>query len=235
MEIQSTLILFILVVLCMLTFILIILLCRRIDTRIAATTTTGTHRRTRNTNTIESMISAERESEGNGLHPAIVETFPIISYKSIKILENVKGRHGCAVCLSEFENKDTLRMLPGCCHVFHPNCIGAWLDSHATCPICRSDLSDPAVLANDHCLIGGEKEPVVTEMKELEDDERMLRRASSMVVRWAGRSGRWDAIIKTLSGRWRKEGDSKRIVPVFLESVNGSRDVEMGATSSQEN
>ncbi|KAJ4796557.1 RING/U-box superfamily protein [Rhynchospora pubera] len=231
MEIQSTLILFILVVLCMLTFILIILLCRRIDTRIAASTTT--YRRTTNSNTIGSMISAERENEEQGLHPTIVETFPIIPYISIISLKNVKGRHGCAVCLSEFENKDTLRMLPGCCHVFHPNCIGAWLDSHATCPICRSDLSDPDVLANDHCLIGGEKEPVVTEMKELEEDGRTLRRVSSMAVRCAG-SGRWDALIKTLSGRWRKEGDSKRVVPVFVQSVDGLRDVEMGATSSQE-
>jgi Ring finger domain len=214
MEIQSMLILFILVVLCILTSICAILLCCRIDARVAATTTTGTARSTAGTNTIGSMISAEREKGGQGLHPAVIETFPIMPYKSINRLKNVKGGHGCAVCLSEFKTQDMLRMLPGCCHVFHPDCIGTWLVSNATCPICRSDLSDPAVLVNNHCLIGEEKEPVVTDIRELEDGS-LLRRESSLAARLSGRSSRWDALIKTLSGRWKKEGDSRRISPFF--------------------
>lgn len=209
-------------------------LCCRIDTRVAATTTTRNERSTANTNTIGSMILAEREKDAQGLHPAIIETFPVIPYKSIKRLKNVKGQHGCAVCLSEFENQDTLRMLPGCCHVFHPDCIDAWLVSNATCPICRSDLSDSAVLTNDHCLIGEEMELVVTELRELEEG-RSLRRSLSMAARLSARSSRWDALIKTLSGRWRKEGDSnRRIAPLFVDPVHGSQDVEMGVTTSPE-
>ncbi|XP_028806175.1 RING-H2 finger protein ATL39-like [Neltuma alba] len=46
----------------------------------------------------------------------------------------------CAVCLSEFDQQDTLRLLPKCNHVFHPQCIDAWLASHVTCPVCRSRL-----------------------------------------------------------------------------------------------
>lgn len=228
MEIRSILILFLLVVLCIVTLVTVILLCYRIDSRVAATSTTGTATSNIHTNTIGSMILAEREKDVQGLHPAVVEAFPLIPYKSINRLKNVKARHGCAVCLSEFENQDMLRMLPGCCHVFHPDCIGAWLVSNITCPICRSDLSDPIVLTSDHCMIGEEKEPVVTEMKELENDERLLRRASSMTVRWPGRSGRWDALIKTLSGRWRKEGDNRRTTPLSVNSIDGSPDGEMG-------
>jgi Ring finger domain len=225
------LILFILVVLCILTFIIAILICCRIDARVGATTPTGTARSTRSANTIGSMISAEREKDAQGIHPAVIETFPIIPYTSINRLKNVKGRHGCAVCLSEFENRDILRMLPGCCHVFHPNCIGEWLASNTTCPICRSDLSDPAVLTNNHCLIGDEKEPAMIDIRELEDG-RSLRRASSLAESLTGRSRRWDALIKTLSGRWKKEGDSRRVVPLFVDLTNSSQDSEMGAPIS---
>ncbi|VAI49637.1 unnamed protein product [Triticum turgidum subsp. durum] len=49
----------------------------------------------------------------------------------------------CAVCLSEFEDEDRLRLLPKCSHAFHPDCIGEWLASHVTCPVCRRNL-DPS-------------------------------------------------------------------------------------------
>lgn len=47
----------------------------------------------------------------------------------------------CAVCLNEFEDDETLRLIPKCDHVFHPECIDAWLASHSTCPVCRANLS----------------------------------------------------------------------------------------------
>jgi hypothetical protein len=46
----------------------------------------------------------------------------------------------CAVCLSEFEEEDDLRLLPGCKHVFHQDCIDVWFQSHSTCPLCRASL-----------------------------------------------------------------------------------------------
>ncbi|XP_072999819.1 E3 ubiquitin-protein ligase ATL31-like [Typha latifolia] len=94
-----------------------------------------------------------------GLDSAVVESFPTMQYAAAKELKGGKGGAAleCAVCLSEFADDDTLRLLPGCCHVFHPECIGGWLASHVTCPVCRADLSDPAVLDDGIRLTGEEK------------------------------------------------------------------------------
>nr|KYP75760.1 RING-H2 finger protein ATL3B [Cajanus cajan] len=51
----------------------------------------------------------------------------------------------CTVCLSEFEDKDTIKMLPKCAHVFHQQCIDNWLPSHMTCPICRHNLTSDTI------------------------------------------------------------------------------------------
>ncbi|XP_068643580.1 E3 ubiquitin-protein ligase ATL6-like [Aristolochia californica] len=75
-----------------------------------------------------------------GLDPAVVETFPIFEYSVVKNLKIGKGTLECAVCLSEFKDDETLRLLPKCNHVFHPDCIDAWLSNHTTCPVCRSNL-----------------------------------------------------------------------------------------------
>ena len=44
------------------------------------------------------------------------------------------------MCLNEFEDDERLRLIPKCDHVFHPECIDAWLASHTTCPVCRANL-----------------------------------------------------------------------------------------------
>lgn len=48
----------------------------------------------------------------------------------------------CTVCLSEYQEKDVLRILPYCRHAFHVTCIDIWLKQHSTCPVCRISLHD---------------------------------------------------------------------------------------------
>ncbi|THG07885.1 E3 ubiquitin-protein ligase ATL4-like [Camellia sinensis] len=63
----------------------------------------------------------------------LINSLPLFTFGS------VTGNIGdCAVCLSKFERNDKLRLLPLCCHAFHPDCIEAWLSSNQTCPLCRS-------------------------------------------------------------------------------------------------
>ncbi|VVB08620.1 unnamed protein product [Arabis nemorensis] len=76
-----------------------------------------------------------------GLDKEVIESFPIFLYSEVKGLKIGKGGVECAICLSEFEDEETLRWMPPCSHTFHANCIDAWLSSWSTCPVCRANLS----------------------------------------------------------------------------------------------
>jgi E3 ubiquitin-protein ligase ATL6/9/15/31/42/55 len=76
----------------------------------------------------------------HGLEQEVIDTFPTFLYSTVKGLKIGEGSLECAVCLIEFEDDQTLRLIPKCSHVFHPDCIDAWLTSHVTCPVCRANL-----------------------------------------------------------------------------------------------
>ncbi|KAL9175167.1 hypothetical protein ABFS82_02G098500 [Erythranthe guttata] len=86
-------------------------------------------------------MRARRTAAARGLDRSVIDTFPTFSYSEVKDHKIGKGGLECAVCLNEFEEDETLRLLPKCDHVFHPECIDAWLESHVTCPVCRANLS----------------------------------------------------------------------------------------------
>ncbi|KAH7297592.1 hypothetical protein KP509_25G002800 [Ceratopteris richardii] len=48
----------------------------------------------------------------------------------------------CTICLTEYEEGETLKAWPSCGHLFHKECIGMWLSSRLTCPLCRITLSE---------------------------------------------------------------------------------------------
>ncbi|KAK9930377.1 hypothetical protein M0R45_027416 [Rubus argutus] len=75
-----------------------------------------------------------------GLDPAVIETFPAFLFSDVKGLHLGQDALECAVCLNEFHDDETLRLIPKCDHVFHPDCIDTWLISHSTCPVCRAYL-----------------------------------------------------------------------------------------------
>ncbi|RLN33439.1 E3 ubiquitin-protein ligase ATL6-like [Panicum miliaceum] len=94
--------------------------------------------------------AAARSRRQRGLDAAVLETFPTMAYADVKTHKAGKGALECAVCLSEFDDDETLRLLPKCSHVFHPDCIDTWLASHVTCPVCRANLvPDPNAPADD--------------------------------------------------------------------------------------
>ncbi|KAL6844854.1 hypothetical protein ACP4OV_025513 [Aristida adscensionis] len=142
------------------------------------------------TNPLPGGAGAARSRRLRGLDQAVLETFPTMAYADVKEHRAVKGALECAVCLSEFDDDETLRLLPKCSHVFHADCIDTWLASHVTCPVCRADLvPDPNAAA------AGEPEPqelppssapdaaaVVIDVEETEE-ERIIREEAAELMR----------------------------------------------------
>ncbi|CAM8979833.1 unnamed protein product [Rhodiola kirilowii] len=44
----------------------------------------------------------------------------------------------CVICLDKIRHGDLFRILPGCSHPFHLDCIDTWLVKASACPICRA-------------------------------------------------------------------------------------------------
>ncbi|ESQ32255.1 hypothetical protein EUTSA_v10004360mg [Eutrema salsugineum] len=94
---------------------------------------------------VDPRVGARRVTNrtvARGLDASMIETFPTFVYSEVKTQKIGKGALECAICLNEFEDDETLRLLPKCDHVFHPHCIGAWLAGHVTCPVCRTNLAE---------------------------------------------------------------------------------------------
>ena len=53
----------------------------------------------------------------------------------------------CPICLSDFKEGETIRVLPMCGHGFHIKCVDRWLYRHTSCPICRGDLGSTLMLS----------------------------------------------------------------------------------------
>ncbi|XP_073009318.1 RING-H2 finger protein ATL1-like [Typha latifolia] len=88
------------------------------------------------------------EDEEQGVDPSIVNSIPIVKFRKSRVPEpNPKTScHECAVCLSEFQEEDSLKLLPSCSHAFHIQCIDTWLRTNVNCPLCRANVSKPIPL-----------------------------------------------------------------------------------------
>lgn len=72
-----------------------------------------------------------------GLDESLIKSIMVFKYKKGSGL--AEGTD-CSVCLSEFQDDESLRLLPKCSHAFHVTCIDTWLKSHTNCPLCRANI-----------------------------------------------------------------------------------------------
>ncbi|XP_018818052.2 RING-H2 finger protein ATL52-like [Juglans regia] len=72
-----------------------------------------------------------------GLQQHVIDSITVFKYKKDEGL--IDGTE-CSICLSEFEEDESLRLLPKCSHAFHLPCIDSWLRSHKNCPLCRAPV-----------------------------------------------------------------------------------------------
>lgn len=81
-------------------------------------------------------------SPSTGLDEALISKITLCKYKRGDASVHTTD---CSVCLGEFRDGESLRLLPKCSHAFHQQCIDKWLKSHSNCPLCRSNITFIAV------------------------------------------------------------------------------------------
>lgn len=104
------------------------------------------------------------ERSAKGVDPTTVESLPVYAYDG----GGAKQGMECAICLSEFEEREWVKEIPYCGHVFHVECIDTWLLTHVTCPLCRT----AKLLPGDG--EGEEREEVVVHVAGEDEEERGL-------------------------------------------------------------
>ncbi|XP_076908280.1 RING-H2 finger protein ATL52-like [Bidens hawaiensis] len=86
---------------------------------------------------IGSRIDLERqENRVVGLEPAmVIAAIPTMKFdrEAFGSMEDAQ----CTICLSEYQEKEVLRIMPKCGHSYHLSCIDMWLRKQSTCPVCR--------------------------------------------------------------------------------------------------
>ncbi|KAM0833537.1 hypothetical protein ACQ4PT_064210 [Festuca glaucescens] len=83
-----------------------------------------------------------------GVDPELLRSLPVTVYRAAASKSSAAEDVGveCAVCLSELQDGELARFLTPCSHGFHAQCVGMWLASHSTCPLCRVTVGKPHAL-----------------------------------------------------------------------------------------
>ncbi|XWS35843.1 hypothetical protein CRYUN_Cryun20dG0030900 [Craigia yunnanensis] len=85
---------------------------------------------------------AEDEDNENvvvGLDQAVINSYPKFQFsKEAAAAGSSNVNTTCSICLCEYRDLETLRMMPECRHYFHVSCLDAWLKLNGSCPICRN-------------------------------------------------------------------------------------------------
>ncbi|GLJ39390.1 hypothetical protein SUGI_0804430 [Cryptomeria japonica] len=87
-----------------------------------------------------------------GLEESVIRSIPVCKFKKGDGLVDCTD---CSVCLSEFQEDESVRLLPKCNHAFHLPCIDTWLQSHSNCPLCRAYIVSPP--AENRILVSPEE------------------------------------------------------------------------------
>ncbi|KAI3886804.1 hypothetical protein MKW98_017156 [Papaver atlanticum] len=90
-------------------------------------------------NEVTNSLASQLVTITTGLDSSAIQSFPTIVVGDSGRLSNPDS-NTCAICLSEYHPKETMKTLPTCNHVFHAYCIDAWLHLNSTCPVCRISL-----------------------------------------------------------------------------------------------
>ncbi|KAI3792619.1 hypothetical protein L2E82_06504 [Cichorium intybus] len=78
---------------------------------------------------LPSIPHIPQQATRTGLDMSTIESYPKIVFGESCRLPNDDST--CAICLSDYKPKESLRTIPECNHYFHSECIDEWLKSHS--------------------------------------------------------------------------------------------------------
>lgn len=121
-------------------------------------------------NNSRTNIDPYTHRKNSGIDPNIIDLLPVFRFSSLK---GQKEGLECAVCLTNYEPSEVLRLLPKCKHAFHVECLDTWLDAHSTCPLCRHRVEPEDVLLIEHNkpTILPQNQPQVNQLSQHQDQE----------------------------------------------------------------
>lgn len=141
-----------------------------------------------------SRLSLSSPGASRGLDAAVLANLPTFVYAN----NPSEPPLDCAVCLSEFEEGESGRILPKCSHTFHVDCIDTWFMSRSCCPLCRAPVQTAPVRIDQTVVpvpvSGGDNEPDSSESETLNlpppvECRRKSPELVGVVVEMAGRMG----------------------------------------------
>lgn len=75
-----------------------------------------------------------------GMTKEQIGAFPVHKFKA-KPKKEGEDDDMCIICYCAFEEGEDCMTLP-CTHVFHPECVGTWLEKSSTCPVCKHNYGE---------------------------------------------------------------------------------------------
>ncbi|KAM7501450.1 hypothetical protein LguiB_000354 [Lonicera macranthoides] len=139
-----------------------------------------------------------------GLDQSLIREIPTFHYSRNE--GEQRSLYKCVVCLNDFQEQDTLRVLPSCSHGFHLDCIDLWLQSNANCPLCRLNISGTTCHPMGH---------IVAPTSSPQDPQPLMSTTISdedfVVIELSGeeRNESRDRLGKSISHSPRKFGENK--------------------------
>ncbi|WCJ27148.1 RING/U-box superfamily protein [Euphorbia peplus] len=105
-------------------------------------------------------LNLGNEPPKTGLEQLVIDSLPEFKYKG----DHEDGESTeCSVCLGTIVEDAMVRILPNCKHMFHSDCIDAWLRSNVTCPMCRT-VAEPVA---EKKVGGGDVQPSAPPLEEI--------------------------------------------------------------------
>mmetsp|Transcript_2523 Transcript_2523/g.5496 ORF Transcript_2523/g.5496 Transcript_2523/m.5496 type:complete len:203 (+) Transcript_2523:350-958(+) len=104
--------------------------------------------RSDNTTVVSSNNDFEHTQNTGEEKASVVRPFPRTTATSSNVAQC--DTCCCPICLNEFEDSESVSSSssnhPSACnHLFHTECLGAWLSKHSSCPVCRFEMLTPLV------------------------------------------------------------------------------------------